>query len=65
MKTTITVQALGHEWEDKALVQRIKDAWTEQGHKIKEIETLQIYLKVEEAKCYYVINGTEKGCLSI
>ena len=39
----------------------MKKKWTSEGHKINEIETLDLYLKPEEYAVYYVINGSTTG----
>jgi hypothetical protein len=43
------------------LEQKVKDIWREMGKLQKNIKTMEIYVKIEEDKCYYVINETTKG----
>ena len=44
------------------LVARLKDVWTNQlGKKIIDINTVDLYIKPEENKVYYVVNNTDHG----
>ena len=65
IKTTVSVQYLGKDISDKDMVALVKKQWTASKHKISEIKTLELYVKVEENTVYYVINGTEKGSVEI
>ena len=48
-----------NEFTDKQeIVNQIKTDWKNEGNKIGDMKTLDIYMKVEEAKVYYVINGS-------
>ena len=38
------------------LVDRVKDAYKNSGHRVGNIKSLRIYVNVEERKAYYVIN---------
>lgn len=60
-KTTVFVEYHGKQVEDKAIVASVKKAWTDLGHKVGEIKTMELYIKPEEASVYYVINDTETG----
>lgn len=61
MKQTLFIQYNGREIEEKEIVTSIKQSWTDSGNKIRDIKTLDIYLKPEENAVYYVINETESG----
>ncbi len=63
MKTTLSVQYAGKEFSEKELIAQIKKIWTEDGNKIKDIQTLDLYIKPEEWTTYYVINGSVRGSL--
>ena len=41
------------------LVDRVKDAYKNSGHRIGNIKSLRIYVNVEERKAYYVINDKQ------
>lgn len=61
MKSTIHVEYMGKKLETKDLMDEFKLIWKENGRKINEIETLELYYKPEEAMCYYVVNTTQTG----
>ena len=62
LKTSIVVQCLGKEIEEKEIIASAKKAWTEEtGKKVGDMETLTLYVKAEEAAVYYVVNGTDTG----
>ena len=60
-KTSLFVEFNGSKVEDKTIVAAVKKEWTEAGHKVGEIKTMDLYVKPEEAAVYYVINETETG----
>ena len=43
------------------LVDRAKNIWRADGGKISEIKNLELYVKPEENKVYYVFNGDKSG----
>lgn len=61
MKTSLFVEYAGKQVEDKALVAKAKELWVAEGNKIKDIKTLNIYIKPEENAAYYVINEETSG----
>lgn len=63
MKSNIFVEYCGNQLEDKAIVATVKKAWTDAGHKLGDIKTMDLYIKPEESAVYYVINQTETGKL--
>ena len=65
IKPTVSVQYLGKDISDKDMVALVKKQWAASKHKISEIKTMELYVKVEENTVYYVINGTEKGSVEI
>lgn len=60
-KTSLYVEYHGKQVEDKAIVVAVKKAWTDNGHKVGEIKSMELYIKPEEDSVYYVINETESG----
>lgn len=58
MKMNFCVQFRGKEYTEQDIVNQIKIDWKNEGNKIGDMKTLDIYMKVEEAKVYYVINGS-------
>ncbi len=65
MKTNLYIQYQGYEFQDKPFINRIKEIWSNQGNKIKDIETLNLYIKPEENTVYFVINETTSGSIPI
>ena len=61
MKTSFYVEFAGKQIEEKALVAKAKEICSAEGNKIKDIKTLNIYVKPEENAAYYVINDTVSG----
>lgn len=57
IKTTINIQHDGIEVTDKQIIDKIKKSWTESGKLVKDIETLDVYVKPAENMIYYVVNG--------
>lgn len=65
MKTNTYVQFNGKSIDTAALTTQAKDAWKQAGNKVKDIKTLDIYVKPEESKAYYAINETEGGAIEL
>lgn len=65
MKTSLFVEFSGNQVEDKTLITTAKNAWVEEGNKVKDIKTLNIYIKPEENAAYYVINETCSGKIDL
>ena len=65
VKTSISVQYMGKDVSDKDMIALIKKDWTDAGNKVGDIETMDLYVKTEENKVYYVINGAETGSVEI
>lgn len=56
--TEVYIQFLGKEIFAKDLVENIKKAWADaNGKKVEDITDLKVYVKPEEHKAYYVVNG--------
>lgn len=65
MKVNTYVQYHGKEILAADLEKRIKEIWRHNGHTIKEIDTIALYIKVEENACYYVVNEAFSGKLQL
>jgi len=65
VKTNTYVQFYGNEVLAADLEKRIKKIWREKGHAVKEMVSIDMYIKVEENTCYYVINGSFTGAIPI
>ena len=66
VETALYLQLPGREYSEEDLVKRVKEEWRErfkrQNH---EIRTIDIYLKPEERKAYYVVNKEVSGDVDI
>lgn len=65
MKTALFVEFGGKQTEDKALVAQAKELWVAEGKKVKDIQTLNLYVKPEESAAYYVINDDFSGKIEL
>ncbi len=61
MKAKRIIQFSGKEVILGELEQKVKEIWREQGNLQKDIKSMEIYVKIEENNCYYVINETISG----
>lgn len=61
MKSKKVVQFFGNEVAIEELEKKIKNIWRQEGKLQKDLKSLEIYVKVEENKCYYVINDNITG----
>lgn len=50
---------------EKEVIQKVKDIWIENGRKINEMTSLEVYIKPEENKAYYVINEDITGAVDL
>ena len=65
MKTALYVEYAGKQVEDKTLVATAKELWVAEGNKVKDIKTLNLYVKPEENAAYYVINEDFSGKIEL
>jgi hypothetical protein len=61
MKAKRIIQFSGKEVIIGELEQKVKKIWREGGNLQKDIKSMEIYVKIEENKCFYVINETVIG----
>lgn len=66
VETNISIQFAGKEYTTEQLVKIAKDVWEfDLGKAPADFKKVQLYVKPEEAKAYYVINETETGSFNI
>lgn len=63
-KLNFYVQYKDMEYLEQQIVEEVKKDWKEHGN-AKEIKELSIYLKPEEKKAYYTVNGTDSGAVEL
>lgn len=56
IRNDVHVQFAGKEISATAVTDKIKERWTAGGGLIKEIDSIDAYVKPEEGMVYYVIN---------
>ena len=62
----VYVQFRGREVSTKDVLKNVKKIWTnEMGKKEKDIKDIKLYIKPEENKAYYVINGDVTGAIGL
>jgi hypothetical protein len=62
IKTNIVLQYGSESTTREELVQKAKDAYLNAtGKKASDIKSLDLYVKPEENKVYYVVNNSETG----
>ena len=61
----IYLQFGGSEWNISDCKERAVAAYTAAGHKAAGVKKLEIYIKPEEGKAYYVINEAENGSIDL
>ena|GEM_PF-521294 len=47
------------------LIERVKQAWVSTGHSADKVEMVDIYVKTQENRAYYVINKCESGSITL
>lgn len=65
MTEAIILQSAGAEWNVADIKERVLAAYVAQGHRRGRISEFTLYLKPEERKAYYVINGKITGDITI
>ena len=65
MKIQSYVEFYGEQVSTAELEKEAKKIWTDAGHKASELTKLELYIKPEDDRCYYVFNGEERGSFHI
>lgn len=65
MKTQIFIEHNQNRLGSKEIFDKVKTLWLEAGNKIKEINSLNIYIKPEDNMIYYVINENFTGSIPL
>lgn len=65
MVQNIYIEREEHKISDKEIIAKIKEVWVNDGNKVKDINTLDVYPKANENKAYYVINGEITGDIDL
>ena len=65
MKISTIIQYDNLEVDEKNIINNIKQLWSSQGKKLKDIKDIQLYIKPTERTVYYVINSESTGSLAL
>ena len=66
LKEEIYLQYLGKEISKDDLMKSVKEIWTKQmKKKVGDMKTVSLYLKPEENRAYFVINGDVTGSIEL
>ncbi len=65
MKISTIIQYDNLEVDEKNIINNIKQLWSNQGKKLKDIKDIQLYIKPTERTVYYVINSESTGSLAL
>lgn len=61
----IVIQYSTMEWKGSELLEKAKAAYVAEGHRAAGIKSLNLYVKPEEKKAYYVINEKTTGSIDL
>jgi len=56
MAQKVFVEFQGKKVEQKELVDKAKECWKNNGQRVSDLKTLELYYKPDENKCYAVYN---------
>ena len=68
MKSTFNVEFGTNQIESKAVIANAKKIWIDEGgqnRKVKDLKTMDLYVKPEDNAVYYVFNEEETGCFPL
>lgn len=65
MKANLYVEFQGKQMDTKDVLAAAKKVWTANGNKVKDLKTVDLYIKPEENAAYYVFNETESGKIEL
>lgn len=66
VKATVNLQFAGKSYTDADLIKIAKDVWKyDLGKKVSDFKSVELYVKPEESRAYYVINGEITGSFAI
>ena len=65
MKTSVYVEFYGEQVNKDDLVKEATKIWVDAGKKAEDIKKIDLYVKPEEDKAYYVINDELDGSFHI
>ena len=64
-EATVYVQYQDAEIEPKKVLEQVKTDWVNAGHRASSIKKVDLHIKPEESKAYWVINEKETGSVDL
>ena len=61
----VYLQFAGEQWCTSALTEQAKAAYVAEGHRASGIKRLELYVKPEDGKAYFVINEKFEGSVDL
>jgi len=65
LKANIYVEFYGEQVNQEDIIKEAKKIWTDKGNKAADLKKLEVYIKPEDDRVYYVFNGDENGSFPI
>lgn len=65
LKSNMVVEYQGKQVVCKDVLAAAKKVWVDGGNKVKDLNTVDLYIKPEENAAYYVFNDTESGKIEL
>ncbi len=65
IKQQTILQFDGNDYDVSEIEANVKADWKNAGKKLSDIETLDIYVKPQEGKAYYVVNKDAEGRIDL
>jgi hypothetical protein len=65
VKQNVYVEFYGEQIDQAEVIAQAKKIWTDSGKKASDLKKLEIYIKPEDDRVYYVFNGIDSGSFPI
>ena len=63
--SAVYVQFAGKSIATEDLVARVKEIWKENKNKVSDLKDIKVYVKFEDSRAYYVVNGDQFGSFEL
>lgn len=62
MKTNTYIEFSGKKFDNQSILSKAKELWTKDGNKLKDIQSIKLYMIPEKNEAHVVINEEFKDC---
>ena len=59
------IQFAGAEYKESEIMAKVEEAYKAEGHRLSSIRSIELYVKPEDGKAYYVINEKTAGSVDL